>query len=127
MEKGSAVSEYEHRQVGTELFMARRYFERRNGINEWLGSGYVATSTLAVAMITYLNEKRIAPTITLSDSAALLLAFRGGGAAPTAAAFTGVSERTLRADLTVTGTTIGDGCLLQLNNGPKSIEFDAEL
>jgi hypothetical protein len=70
LEKGSAVSDFEHRQIGDELILCQRYYERVDSSNAlFVGVGYIQATNVAHIAYYMKVEKRATPIVTITGTA----------------------------------------------------------
>jgi hypothetical protein len=115
LEVGSAASDFEHRDYGSELARCQRYFERwvEDGSgNDIIGTGWALDTSSAICHWPFKVTKRSTPTISFSNTAHFriwyLASFQESTAATT---YQGINADGVMIDLTTASAslTAGDG------------------
>ena len=133
LERGSVATPFERRPVSVERSMCKWYAEWLGGganVYEPFGYGSATAATTAVIVTKY-DEKRVAPTVTVTGSY-LVLDGSGGGVTVSAtitAGATNVGLTAVKLDVTVAaGLTAGQGTPLFSDNSTASrIKVEAEM
>jgi hypothetical protein len=130
LEKGSAVSDYEHRKIGKELMLCQRYYERLDASNtELVGVGYVQATNLAHIAYYMKVEKRVTPTVTITGTASnFRIGHQATGTNASQVPTTALQGATTFDLVVVTSgsLTVGHGCRLTISGDPV-VEANSEL
>jgi hypothetical protein len=124
LEKGSAVSDYEHRQIGEELILSQRYFwpmDNTNGAP--IGVAALQSTTESFFGIFYPIEMRVAPIASFTNP--YTASWRvGGGSVTLSTVTTGTKSTRMKA---VSSTLVAGDSLLAYMGTSKNLTFDAEI
>jgi hypothetical protein len=130
MEVGSVATPFEHRSVGEELQLCRRYFQdlcsgaSANPIANM--SYYSATSSHGhIKLGTEMNS---IPTISVADATHFIIYSAGAGNVTSALIVGGTwSRKAIELNATTAASTAGHSAFMRTNNTAASIQLDAEL
>ena len=130
LEVGSVATPFEHRSVGEELQLCRRYFQdlcsgaSANPIANM--SYYSATSSHGhIKLGTEMNS---IPTISVADVTHFIIYSAGAGNATSALIVGGTwSRKAIELNATTAASTAGHSAFMRTNNTAASIQLDAEL
>ena len=132
LEVGDTATPFEHRSYGEELAACERYFQKFGGTAyATIASGVQPNTTNAKFHLSYRQEMRTAPSITVSTAVAdLIVTDRTAFDQPLSGLSGNVAGRTsayLSAQYSAVGAT-GRGILLAVKNGTTTtLNFDSEL
>lgn len=132
LEVGSTATSFDYRPYGTELVLCQRYFQvyGGNSDNEGISAGVLTDTTEAQNILAFKVDMRANPTGSSPSSAANSFVFRGawGAEARTASnlAFS-PGARGSNIQVSTTGKTAGQACVLRVGTDLGKIFFSAEL
>jgi hypothetical protein len=123
LEKGSTATAFDYRPYGTELALCQRYLPAYNTVNNILGSGSFASSTVGFATVTFPVLTRVAPTGLTASSGSALIMYANGSYASSAISFeqSGINGAMVR--ITVSGATTGYASIVYLTGASPQILF----
>lgn len=129
LEKGAVATDFEHRSIGEELALCKRYFMRYSSNNSYYFVGWAAAAdgTTAEVVLFFPVEMRAQPSLTKSADTALNVIHQESILKES----TGIEFRLSNpktAALTVTvasGLTQGEGLACRIN-GNETVDFSAE-
>jgi hypothetical protein len=110
-----------------ELAACQRYYVRFDGTDDVISNGSIYNSTSAYSVLQYPVEMRSAPSISASNTNAVVIYANGGSATATNNAFAEIGTKTARWQITASGLTGGNACWIQFNASGKFLEISAEL
>ena len=126
-ELGNTATDFEYRDIGTELALCQRYFEILTQTNKKdFAVGYYRDTTHGWYVIDY-TDKRIIPTITYSDIAHFKALYNSGAIDILSMFFDETSTKGCRLRVEVSGVTLGRGTIVYIFSADGKIAIDAEL
>jgi hypothetical protein len=128
LELGSTATDFEYRSYGEELALCQRYYQKLGGA-ETLATGAYTTSSRVDAVVPFIKEMRVAPTLTVGSGSNYWYAYRNS-AIDYFDSWSGTGRTKISCNLyVVSGVsgTAGHSAQVQCNNAGASILCDAEL
>ena len=127
LEAGDTATPFEHRSYGQDLALCKRYYERiTKTTHSSLANGAYFSGGAPYAVFRYAT-KRVAPTCSPSNSAAINILRNSVTVVSTNITFEEVSTDTARILANSAATTSGAACWYQLNLAGDFLQIDAEL
>ena len=130
LELGSTATEFNHKNIREQLADCQRYYEKQDGfvLNDLIAIGNVNSTTATFSTVNF-SEKRVKPTVTLSDKTTFQYRYNGGQGDPTQVAADLATLRSFRFEMDDSAApfTGADCIMFEAKTTGASIEIDAEL
>jgi hypothetical protein len=132
LEKGSTATSFDYRPYGTELALCQRYAWTIKGSSQQVCNGFVRLAALFTGTIQFPVTMRTNAALTVPNSAGYFNVSWGSSDTSMATIAIGgagtlITENNALLQATLSGATVGQGGVLQLNNASSYVLFTAEL
>lgn len=129
VEAGSVATAFEIRPYGTELSLCQRYFQKVGSDSgaDPIGSGFVTSSTTAVASVTLLTPMRAIPSLSFSSASNFVFNTAGTANACSSLSLGNASKSRMFVSIGNSGMTTGQGGILRTGSASDGLSFNAEL
>jgi hypothetical protein len=128
-EVGDIATDFAHEDIATTLQKCQRYFWRATdgSVNNVVGAGVIATTTIASILCTYPVPMRTTPTQTDSTPGQFYIYDNSGAHYASAVATTGYeNEYGMMMNFTTSSVVVGNGAVA-VNVGAAILDFSAEI
>lgn len=128
LENGTTATDFEHRTFADELATCHRYYQKLGGA-ESLGVGAYTTGSRVDTVVSFIQEMRAPPTLTVGSGSNYWYAYRNGSI-DYFDSWSGSGRTKISCNLYVTSGvsgTAGHSAQIQCNTASASILCDAEL